>query len=253
MNTRTRYRILGFSISFVLIVMTFSAVSAAVVPPNLSEEVDQLIDMIEESERNDWKWPWRLRKHIMIKKVTRLQEMVEDGEYADAYDKLLHDIKPKLTGLKTDENEEPWSPNKGRWFWRWWFRSWVRDDTLKEDFRLKCNRILTLLNEGPVVDEDPTAPVITITYYGSSDVGDPGYWEITVSDPESGLDGVQILIDGVERLHDQGWAGFIDEIEYIYPVPAVEGSHTIEVTAVNYDVDWIDTGTATNTVIISAP
>nr|MDO8085426.1 hypothetical protein [Candidatus Sigynarchaeum springense] len=35
-------------------------------------------------------------------------ELLDGGDFASAYDKLLHDIKPKLTGLKTDENGVPW-------------------------------------------------------------------------------------------------------------------------------------------------
>jgi hypothetical protein len=227
-----------------------SAVSAAVVTPNVSEEIDQLIDMIEESSKKDWKRPGWLRKYIMIRKVTRVKAMVDDGNFTDAYDKMLHNIKPKLTGLKTDENEDPWTQNNCRFRW-WWWRSWVKSSELKEEFRLKCNRIMTMLNEGPPVDEDPTAPIITITYYGGANVADPGYWEIYVEDMESGLDEVRILIDGVEYVHDQGFAGAITDLSYYAPVPGVEGSHTIDVTAANYDVDWVDTGTATNTVIIS--
>ncbi len=30
------------------------------------------------------------------------------GNNSAAYDMLLHDLKPKLTGLKTDEHEVPW-------------------------------------------------------------------------------------------------------------------------------------------------
>ncbi|MFX1325653.1 MAG: hypothetical protein ACFE8N_11900 [Promethearchaeota archaeon] len=44
----------------------------------------------------------------MSNKLNELQDMISENSFEEAYDKLLHDIKPKLTGLKTDENELPY-------------------------------------------------------------------------------------------------------------------------------------------------
>lgn len=47
-------------------------------------------------------------KDSMISKLEQLTLMVEEESYSDAYNKILHDIKPKLTGLKMDENGDEW-------------------------------------------------------------------------------------------------------------------------------------------------
>ncbi len=46
---------------------------------------------------------------------------------------MLHDIKPKLTGLKTDENEVPWG-NLG---------PWIVSEELNDVFKLECNDLLS--------------------------------------------------------------------------------------------------------------
>ena len=51
------------------------------------------------------------------------------------YNKLLHDIKPRLTGLKTDENENPWGNGV-------FINPWVIDKIKQEVFRVECNAIL---------------------------------------------------------------------------------------------------------------
>ena len=47
-------------------------------------------------------------KATMINKLNEVKDLISENDFEEAYDKLLHDIKPKLTGLKTDENENPW-------------------------------------------------------------------------------------------------------------------------------------------------
>ena len=112
---------------------------AMVMPPdNVSDEVDQLIQMIEDTESSDWKRPSQLRKATMLRKLNVVREQVLDEDFSDAYDKMLHDIKSKLTGLKTDENEEPWTT-------RGFKQPWVISSELNEEFRIQCNIILYLL------------------------------------------------------------------------------------------------------------
>nr|MDO8110286.1 hypothetical protein [Candidatus Sigynarchaeota archaeon] len=65
---------------------------------------------IQSSEDQQWRQPGENRKRVMQSKFEELYQLVsaECDNYNQAYEKLLHDIKPKLTGLKTDENENPW-------------------------------------------------------------------------------------------------------------------------------------------------
>jgi len=67
------------------------------------------------------------------------------------YEDLLHDIKPKLTGLKTDENEEPWGNGVFK-------KPWVICPELQETFQVSCNVILgdlkTLIAEVTQFDDE---------------------------------------------------------------------------------------------------
>ena len=71
----------------------------------------------------------------MINKINTLKPLISENNFEDAYNKLLHDIKPKLTGLKTDENEDPWDGGIFK-------NPWVINDELQEALRLICNEIL---------------------------------------------------------------------------------------------------------------
>ena len=52
-----------------------------------------------------------------------------------AYNKLLHDLKPKLTGLKTDETEHIWGNGVFK-------NPWIIDSNIQESLRLQCNEIM---------------------------------------------------------------------------------------------------------------
>ena len=100
-------------------------------------EILQLNDKIFEIEQsNDWRHPEDNLKASTKEKLNLLIQMVSTDEFCDAYDKLLHDIKPKLTGLKTNELEESWGN-------RVFVNPWVVDEDLNEEFRVDCNLILT--------------------------------------------------------------------------------------------------------------
>ena len=134
-------RVTCLSICFVLCIpILFASFGEAMVfpPDNVSDEVDLLIQLIEDTESSDWNHPSRSRKATMLRKVNVVIEQILDGNFNDAYDKMLRDIKPKLTGLKTDENVEPWAT-------RWFSRSWISSSELMEEFRIQCNIILYLL------------------------------------------------------------------------------------------------------------
>ncbi|MFX1488437.1 MAG: chitobiase/beta-hexosaminidase C-terminal domain-containing protein [Promethearchaeota archaeon] len=99
-------------------------------------EIDQLIQAINDP---DVCWRKNTNKIAMENKLIELKELVFSNELAEAYDKLLHDIKPKLTGLKTDENEVPW----GNGIFK---NPWVTCADFQETFCLHCNSILSHLS-----------------------------------------------------------------------------------------------------------
>ena len=127
-----------FSICIALFTASFFSDVGAVTASSAAEEVDQLIEMVHGSD--DCCWSRVNHKKTMIQKLNAVQGLIEDGNYADAYNKMLHDIKPKLTGLKTDESEEPWANHQygGCMF----HLAWVECEQLREEFWLKCNTIL---------------------------------------------------------------------------------------------------------------
>ncbi|MFX0035907.1 MAG: hypothetical protein ACFE9I_09750 [Candidatus Hermodarchaeota archaeon] len=79
-------------------------------------------------------------------------------------------------------------------------------------------------------DDDTTGPIINVQYSGVSLDSDPGQWNVQVSDPESGVDSISILIDGIQ-------SGII---EGNYSVPNIPEDHKIEVSAANADNDRED-------------
>jgi len=101
-------------------------------------EIDQLNAEIQESPDECWTGPVSNRKSAMNNKLDELKELIASGAFNEAYDKLFHDIKPKLTGLKTNENEIPWGNGVFN-------NPWVTCPDLQEAFREKCNEILFLL------------------------------------------------------------------------------------------------------------
>ncbi len=63
-------------------------------------------------------------KAEMIDKLEDLRDLVQAGELREAYDLLLHDIKPKLTGLMTNEDEVPWGDGTFK-------KPWITNATLQ--------------------------------------------------------------------------------------------------------------------------
>ncbi len=99
-------------------------------------EINQLIKKIQRSSDECWRNPANNRKLTMNNKINELKEFISSIDFEDAYNKIFHDIKPKLTGLKTDEYENPWEN-------RVFNNPWVICSELNEEFRLNCNQILT--------------------------------------------------------------------------------------------------------------
>ncbi len=99
-------------------------------------EFDQLITEIHSSSDEYWRKPANNRKLAMNNKINELKELISSNDFEDAYDKMFHDVKPKLTGLKTGEYKYPW----GNGIFN---NPWVIFNDLNEEFRLNCNQILT--------------------------------------------------------------------------------------------------------------
>lgn len=315
----------------------FFAIPVETSPTDVNNQIDLLKEKIIAISDECWKKPVENRKDAMNKKLSVLQELIWEENYSEAYNKLLHDIKPKLTGLKTDESEEAWDKGVFK-------NPWSQCPILQEELRIICNMILTDLRaliEGPepyvdddtnppeilltpsvvitdeeaiggftvqweitdasgiaqasvilngdivvnygssdyilgslvltnslrvntievfardndndpehpegvdwlessaqtaitVIDDDTSAPIITIDYVGSGTDFDPGWWIVTVEDSESGLAEITILVNGFEIEYEENLNG---QISYQIDTPASVGTHTIEVIAINNDND----------------
>ncbi len=98
-------------------------------------KIEDLIEFIIESPEECWRKPAQNRKNTMINKLTSLQELISQELFEEAYNKMLHDIKPKLTALKTDEDEIPWGNGTFK-------QAWVVCEYLRDEFQVDCNAIL---------------------------------------------------------------------------------------------------------------
>ncbi|MFX1480084.1 MAG: hypothetical protein ACFFCI_18345 [Promethearchaeota archaeon] len=185
-------------------------------------DITQFKENIQNSPDECWKKPAQNRKNTINNMLTELQELIDMENFEDAYDKLLHDIKPKLTGLKTDENEQPWGNGI-------YDKAWVICETLREQYRIACNLILEEINPQVVYDNYP--PTITIDHVGLGNTDDPGVWNVYVEDPESGIDTVTILVDGNVVIFEEQLGGVPSHSFNDIAVPAVADIHTITVIA----------------------
>ena len=79
-----------------------------------------------------------------------------------------------------------------------------------------------------IYDDDSSPPSIQIEHEGTIYDGAPGYWHVTVEDPQSGLSEQTVKVDGVDKL-----ISFSGN----YLVPKSLGPHDIEVYAKNNDYD----------------
>lgn len=112
--------------------------SEGVFKEEILRKIDCLIEKVENSSDDCWWEPICQRKAEIINKSIVLKELINLDYIEKAYDKLLHEIKPKLTGLKTDEDEHVWGNEVFN-------NSWVICDELKEEFRVDCNELLTYI------------------------------------------------------------------------------------------------------------
>ena len=99
-------------------------------------EIDNLNQKIQETSDDIWGCPAANSKNVMESKLDEVKKMISCYDFECAYNKFLHDVKPKLTGLKTNENEEPWGNGVFK-------NPWVNDAGLNEEFRTDCDEILS--------------------------------------------------------------------------------------------------------------
>jgi hypothetical protein len=118
----------GASTEFVL--------DADIVKQAILDEISVIEFMIENSPEEYWKSTNSI--DTMLLKIDELIILVQTCQMQDAYDKLLYDIKPKLTGLKEDED--------GTTFGNGIFKNvWVLDGSLRLEFELHINSVLWAL------------------------------------------------------------------------------------------------------------
>ncbi|MFX1298168.1 MAG: hypothetical protein ACFFD2_25360, partial [Promethearchaeota archaeon] len=96
--------------------------------------------------------------------------------------------------------------------------------------------IINSLLRVDVKDDDISIPNIQINYTGDGTDGIPGFWDVNVTDLESGLDKIQIYIDGIQTI-EESLSGEITRI-YTFSIQNTLGNHEIEVIALNFDTDW---------------
>jgi uncharacterized repeat protein (TIGR01451 family) len=96
-------------------------------------EIDRLNDMIQDIPEEYFTNP--NRRTALNNKLIALKDLIICELFEDAYDKLLHDIKPKLTGLKEDENEAPWGNGI-------FINSWIKNLDIQNTLKRECNKIL---------------------------------------------------------------------------------------------------------------
>lgn len=113
-------------------------------------DINQFKANIQASPDECWKKPAQNRKNAVSNKLTALQQLITEENFEEAYDKLLHDIKPKLTGLKQDEHGDPWGNGVFE-------KAWVTCEELQVSFEEECNLILSQIN-----------PVIILFFISSS-------------------------------------------------------------------------------------
>jgi hypothetical protein len=104
----------------------------------ITQNFEQLRAMIRQLNATAFDKNPAQRKITLTNKIQKVIGLVEAQDYWEAYEELLYDIKPKLTGLKTDEKELPWGKGVFK-------DPWVIDLSAQEILRNQCNKILTEL------------------------------------------------------------------------------------------------------------
>jgi hypothetical protein len=113
---------------------TITVLPVAPPEPTLDDLINDLVALVSGSATADW--ARAKQKAKMLGMIDNMRNLAD----ADAYAMLLHAIKPKLTGLKTDAGEVSWGNGILR-------HPWVVSPVLQEDCRVAVNAILLKLLE----------------------------------------------------------------------------------------------------------
>ena len=100
---------------------------------NFLTTIIDLIDFIQNLP--DECWENAENKHAMIDKLLEIKVDISLGHLEEAYDKLLHDVKPKLTALKIDEIGDEWGNGVLN-------KPWIVLEEFIKVFILSCNDLL---------------------------------------------------------------------------------------------------------------
>jgi len=158
--------------------------------------IDEFKETIQNSPDDAWKKPAQNRKDTICNKLTELQQLIGEENFEKAYNKLLNDIKPKLTGLKQDEHGITWGNGVFK-------KPWVTCSDLRAMFLIECDLILDQINPFSVYDDDKTPPIISspedIEYeFGST--GNTLVWVVSDEYPNT----YEIFMDG-ESFESGAW------------------------------------------------
>ncbi len=104
----------------------------------LLAEIAKATEIIWASPEDAWRSPAAQHMQAMVNKLEDLRSQIQAGNNSVTYESLLHDIKPKLTALTTDENEVIW----GNGIFK---NPWVIDTGLQEEFQAWANNLLARL------------------------------------------------------------------------------------------------------------
>lgn len=122
----------AFSADFIVEIVKTSELS---IPEKLEQLRTSILELNDDSfDKNPVQ-----RKNALDNKIQEVNDLIELEDYSGAYDKILHDIKPKLCGIKTNENEIPWGNGV-------FTNPWIIDSDIQESLRIICNDILTAIN-----------------------------------------------------------------------------------------------------------
>ncbi|MHA2239833.1 MAG: hypothetical protein ACXAB2_15940 [Candidatus Hodarchaeales archaeon] len=109
-------------------------------PPKLPALISNLKEKILSTTNDVWRSPAENRKESILSKIDQFLTLYDEEFLSEAYDKLLHDIKPKMTGRKADENGEQY----GNGIFK---NPWVFSPENQDEFALLINEILQFLQE----------------------------------------------------------------------------------------------------------
>ncbi len=114
-------------------------ISNEIVKNLILDEIEDMRVFIQSTSDTNWRCPATFRKYAINEKLEDVKELIALEQYTRAYNVLLHDVKPKLTGLKTTEDEVAWGCGTYR-------KPWVTNSVLQENFRDQINSILWGIN-----------------------------------------------------------------------------------------------------------